>query len=69
LPTKFPKKQFDFAKEIQPYVGELVHDISNDYNFLRESLGDVITADEFTRNLWNIYETVRTEGIAQVCLS
>lgn len=66
LPSKFPKKQFDFAKEIQPYVGELVHNIANDHDFLKESLADVIKADEFTRNLWEIYETVRSEGIAQV---
>lgn len=65
LPGKFPKKQFDFAKEIQPYIGELVHNIANDYEFLKESLAEVIKVDEFTRNLWEIYETVRSEGIAQ----
>ena len=29
-------------------------------------LFSVIKVDEFTRQLWNIYETVRREGIAQV---
>lgn len=65
LPGKFPKKQFDFAKEIQPYVGELVHNIANDHDFLKESLADVIKTDEFTRNLWEIYETVRSKGVSQ----
>jgi len=31
-------------------------------------LCSVITVDEFTRQLWNIYVTVRAEGIAQVRL-
>ena len=29
-------------------------------------LFSVIKVDEFTRQLWNIYETVQKEGIAQV---
>jgi len=29
-------------------------------------LFSVVKVDEFTRRLWNIYETVRREGIAQV---
>jgi len=29
-------------------------------------LFSVIKVDEFTRRLWNIYETVQQEGVAQV---
>jgi len=65
FPTKFPKKQFDFAIEIQKYFNELVHDISNDTAFLKEMLNNVINVDYFTSKLWDIYEIVAAEGIAQ----
>lgn len=38
FPTQFPKKQFDFAIEIQKHFNELVHNISNDSQFLKETL-------------------------------
>jgi len=28
----------------------------------------VIKVDEFTKKLWDIYETIRREGITQVCV-
>lgn len=65
LPTKFPKKQYEFAIDIQKHFNELVHNISNDFEFLNETLKDVIKVDDFTCNLWRIYENIRAEGIAQ----
>lgn len=65
LPTKFPRKEFNFAVEIQSYFNELIHKIANDHEFLEKVLKNVIKVDDFTRNLWNIYETVRAEGISQ----
>lgn len=35
-------------------------------NFLRETLAGTIQVDEFTANLFKIYETVLDEGITQV---
>lgn len=65
FPTKFPKKQFDYAKEIQVHLNDLVHNISNDHEFLEKTLKNVIKVDDFTRNLWEIYEKTRAEGVTQ----
>ncbi len=65
-PSQMPKKQFEFATEIQSYFNELIHRIANDYDFLKKVLENVISVDEFTKNLWLIYETVHAEGFAQV---
>ena len=43
--------------------------MAHDYNFLKESLKYTIQVDEFTRNLFEIYETVRAEGSPQVIFS
>ena len=36
--------------------------MAHDYNFLKESLKHTIKVDEFTGRLWEIYETIRSEG-------
>lgn len=66
LPSPFPKSEFEKAVAIQPILNELMHKVAHDYDFLRESLKDTIKVDEFTRNLFEIFETVQKEGMAQV---
>ncbi|XP_069676037.1 glutathione synthetase-like isoform X3 [Periplaneta americana] len=65
LPSTFPRKEFNKAVSIQPILNELVHKVAHDYEFLSKSLESTIRVDEFTGNLFKIYETVRSEGVAQ----
>ncbi|XP_025409253.1 glutathione synthetase-like isoform X5 [Sipha flava] len=65
LPSVFPRSEFQKAVSIQPALNELTHYVSNDHAFLYSCLEKTIEVDEFTRNLFNLYETVRSEGFAQ----
>jgi hypothetical protein len=51
---------------LQIVLNELVHKIAHDSEFLRETLASTIQVDDFTGNLFKIYETVLNEGFAQV---
>ncbi|XP_030759459.1 glutathione synthetase-like isoform X1 [Sitophilus oryzae] len=69
LPTTFPRKQFEKAVEIQTTLNELMHRVAHNREFLRETLRETIQVDEFTGNLYKIWETVLDEGVAQkTCL-
>ncbi|KAF7284507.1 glutathione synthetase-like [Rhynchophorus ferrugineus] len=65
LPSTFPRKQFEKAIEIQTILNELMHRVAHNRQFLRETLKDTIQVDEFTGNLFKIWETVMEEGVAQ----
>merc|ERR1719187_215350 len=69
FPSPFPREEFHKAVQLQTVLNELMHKVAHDYNFLKESLKYTIQVDEFTRNLFEIYETVQAEGTAQVLLS
>jgi len=66
FPSPFPREEFHKAIQLQTVLNELMHKVAHDYNFLKESLKYTIQVDEFTRNLFEIYETVRAEGSPQV---
>ncbi|XP_075222172.1 glutathione synthetase-like isoform X2 [Lycorma delicatula] len=63
FPSAFPRKEFEKAVKIQPILNELIHRVAFCHSFLEENLKDTIQVDEFTGNLYKIYETVRQEGI------
>ncbi|CAH1782413.1 unnamed protein product [Owenia fusiformis] len=65
LPSPIIRKRYIEAVEVAKDFNELYHKVANDYNFLRDALKSVLAVDSFTKGLWNIYETVRNEGIAQ----
>eukprot|EP00095_Tigriopus_kingsejongensis_P004650 maker-scaffold29_size597861-snap-gene-4.34 protein:Tk04650 transcript:maker-scaffold29_size597861-snap-gene-4.34-mRNA-1 annotation:"glutathione synthetase-like isoform x1" len=65
LPSPFPKSEFEKACHLQPILNELMHKVAHDRQFLTETLKHTIKVDEFTRRLFNIYETVWDEGLAQ----
>ncbi|XP_065334799.1 glutathione synthetase-like isoform X2 [Cloeon dipterum] len=65
LPSTFPRREFQKAVEIQPILNELMHKVAHDYEFLSSSLKSTNTVDNFTRRLFEIYETVRKDGITQ----
>lgn len=65
-PTPYPKEQFRKAEGLQTILNELMHRVAHDRLFLTKNLKDVIQVDEFTGNLFKIYETVCEEGFTQV---
>ena len=66
FPSPFPKQEFARSLELQPILNELMHKVAHDKKFLTETLKNTIQVDEFTRKLFEIYETVQNEGVAQV---
>ncbi|XP_058816208.1 glutathione synthetase-like isoform X2 [Topomyia yanbarensis] len=64
-PSSFPRKEFEKAVELQVTLNELMHAVSHDFDFLRETLQGTIKVDPFTRSLFEIFEMVLNEGISQ----
>ncbi|KAF9382550.1 hypothetical protein CPC16_009300 [Podila verticillata] len=65
FPTPFPKRAFHNAVQIQPLFSQLVHDISEDDAFLKEIMESLSHVDDFVKRLYDMYITVKKEGIAQ----
>ncbi|KZC04586.1 PREDICTED: glutathione synthetase-like [Dufourea novaeangliae] len=65
LPSAFPRKNFEKAKNIQVLLNELIHKVAHNHSFLSNSLKSTIDADPFTAKLFSIYETVHKEGYGQ----
>ncbi|KAF2890766.1 hypothetical protein ILUMI_15407, partial [Ignelater luminosus] len=65
FPSAFPRREFQKAVEIQPILNELMHHVAHNPEFLKSSLKETVQVDEFTGNLFKIYETVLEEGITQ----
>lgn len=61
-PTLFPRREFEKAVRLQTILNELMHWVAHDTEFLRDTLANTIKVDEFTRNLYNIYERILAEG-------
>lgn len=66
IPSAFPRKEFYKAVELQLILNELMHRVAHNRRFLTESLRETIQVDEFTGNLFKIYETIQEEGVTQV---
>ncbi|KAK7082758.1 hypothetical protein SK128_001378 [Halocaridina rubra] len=65
LPSAFPRREFDRVVRLQPLINILMHRVAHNHEFLESSLRNTIKVDDFTRRLWEIYTTVRKEGVAQ----
>ncbi|KAL0270491.1 UNVERIFIED_CONTAM: hypothetical protein PYX00_007888 [Menopon gallinae] len=65
IPSTFPRKEFEKAVNIQIVLNELIHKVAHDHQFLSEQLRSTIKVDEFTNRLFQLYETVHREGVAQ----
>ncbi|XP_041376800.1 glutathione synthetase-like [Gigantopelta aegis] len=65
FPSVVPLAAFVKARDSMTDFNRLMHKVAHDHSFLEQSLKNVIQVDEFTKRLWNIYITVRQEGIAQ----
>lgn len=65
-PTAFPRKEFNKAVGLQLILNELMHWVAHDDEFLEETLRLTIKVDEFTANLYRIYERTKAEPNIQV---
>ncbi|KAG7203774.1 hypothetical protein KM043_013796 [Ampulex compressa] len=65
LPSSFPRKNFETAKNVQVLMNELVHKVAHDNSFLTNSLRSTVEADSFTAKLFDIYNIVYKEGFSQ----
>lgn len=65
FPSPFPREEFYNACDIQIILNTLIHKVAYDYDFLKDTLQETIKVDDFTKNLFNIYEIIHKEGAAQ----
>ncbi|XP_012228885.1 glutathione synthetase-like [Linepithema humile] len=65
FPSPFPREEFQNACDIQIILNNLIHKVAHDYDFLKETLQEITKVDDFTKNLFEIYETIHKEGAAQ----
>ncbi|XP_064108451.1 glutathione synthetase-like isoform X2 [Macrobrachium nipponense] len=65
LPSAFPKREFERVVKIQPLINILMHRVAHDHEFLESTLKNTVRVDSFTARLWDIYTTVRKEGVTQ----
>lgn len=64
-PSAVPRKEFQRAVDLQCVINKLVHAVAHNREFLVDCLKETIKVDEFTKNLFNIYNIVTEEGITQ----
>lgn len=62
FPSPFPSDEYYKAVNLQVIVNELMHKVSHDYDFLKESLKHTIQVDDFTGRLWKILKQSWTKG-------
>ncbi|KAM9350287.1 glutathione synthetase-like [Symphorus nematophorus] len=65
FPSPVPKAAFLQALAVQTHINSLVDKISQDPDFLEETLAGTIQADDFTAKLFDIYRQVQQEGRTQ----
>lgn len=69
FPSPFPEYLYREAFEIQKHFQTLMQRASCDHDFLETSLKSVVVHDDFTRQLYDIYQKVHKEGETQpICL-
>ncbi|XP_064394858.1 glutathione synthetase-like isoform X2 [Halichondria panicea] len=65
-PFKFPTQLFQHARTIQTHINLLVDAVSQDYQFLSDTLKSVVANDDFTRRLMEIHKKVTSDN-KQTC--
>ncbi|RCH99452.1 hypothetical protein CU098_009412 [Rhizopus stolonifer] len=64
-PTPFPRKEYEKAKTLQQPWNTLIHKMSRDENLISETMETLSKLDDFMNQLYEIYLTVKNEGIVQ----
>ncbi|XP_029470116.1 glutathione synthetase [Rhinatrema bivittatum] len=65
LPSVVPRSLFEEAKAVQQDFNLLVDSVSQDFQFLKETLASTVKVDEFVAQLFKIYKQVLDEGMVQ----
>ncbi|KAL8349578.1 hypothetical protein RB598_005104 [Gaeumannomyces tritici] len=65
FPSPFPKNCFEQAQAAQKPYNELYAKISQDEDFLRQMVEEVMDGDEFISKLWGVHLKVKEEGYVQ----
>lgn len=65
FPSPVPKALFQQALDVQVHFNHLVDKISQDIQFLEDSLASTIKVDDFTARLFNIHKQLLQEGHTQ----
>lgn len=68
VPSVVPEKWFHLANELQPYLNEVLFKISHSREFLKSCLARIVEVDEFTANIFKIYEAIEDEDSNQLTL-
>ncbi|CEP16611.1 hypothetical protein [Parasitella parasitica] len=64
-PTPFPRREFEKAKSIQQSWNTLIHKMSQDDQLISEIMETLSKLDTFMDQLYQIYRTVKNDGITQ----
>ncbi|KAI7904154.1 glutathione synthase [Cokeromyces recurvatus] len=64
-PSPFPLEEFEKAKSLQQTWNTLIHKMSRDDDLISETMETLSKLDEFMNRLYQIYLTVKKEGVAQ----
>ncbi|PVH80547.1 glutathione synthetase [Cadophora sp. DSE1049] len=65
FPTLFPKELFEEALALQTTFNKLYAAVTEDDEWLFDTLKDLIDIDPLSNNLWTIYREVKQEGYIQ----
>ena len=69
FPSPFPRTLFEKAQAIQPAYDQLYAHISSDHAFLQRVIGEsVVHVDEFQKQLWDIYASVKDDLVQPLSL-
>lgn len=69
FPSPFPRTLFEKAQHIQPAYDLLYAQVSSDHAFLQNVIGEsVIQVDEFQKQLWDIYISVKDHLVQPLSL-
>lgn len=69
FPSPYPNELYQECLNIQPVVNRLMLGIANDTSFMNDTLRPIAQVDDFTKNLLDINDAVRREGLAQPIIS
>ncbi|TKY88154.1 hypothetical protein EX895_002864 [Sporisorium graminicola] len=69
FPSPFPRALFQKAQNIQPAYDLLYAQVSSDHTFLQRVIGEsVVQVDEFQKQLWDIYVSVKDDLVQPLSL-
>ncbi|XP_053403464.1 glutathione synthetase-like isoform X2 [Mercenaria mercenaria] len=65
FPSILPADVLSKTKSLQTAFQTVIYKVANNHEFMKACLSGLLNVDDFTQQLWKIYETVRNEGTTQ----